>query len=337
MEPATPRWVDAAAGGDPRELRAGRLVGLLPPAAELDAATRAELLQGLQRKGSAAGRGPVLVLGVAALGAAAVVVATAALVPGGGSRPRPALEPRHEPAGVHAVLPGSDPRPVLEPVRERRVGGRDGGTVEAHAGQRVEIAVGPAVQRQVEVFAGQAQGASTERADVVSVMAPRPRAVRGQITRRPTVTPASPAPAAAPAERSSLGDEAERLAHVLGELRQGRASEALRWLDRYEHDYPEGTLHFEARLARIDAVLSLGRRDQALTVLERLQLRDRPREQELRVLRGELLAERGRCSAAQTDLDRVSELGGDRPGPLMQRAHRARTACSARRAPDAGQ
>ncbi len=80
----------------------------------------------------------------------------------------------------------------------------------------------------------------------------------------------------------------------------------------------------EATLLRVDALMALGKRELALSVLDRLSLDDRPRGQELQLLRGELRAESARCSEAIHDF--TVALGGAR-GPLEERALYGRATC----------
>ena len=100
--------------------------------------------------------------------------------------------------------------------------------------------------------------------------------------------------------------ESRLLADALTALRQRRDPElALRALDDYERRFPAGALAPEAAAARIDALLALGRRAQALARLETLPLERLPRGTELRVLRGELRAGRGALGAALDDFTAV--------------------------------
>jgi hypothetical protein len=99
-------------------------------------------------------------------------------------------------------------------------------------------------------------------------------------------------------------------------------------LDRYLLRYPAGALSREARVARVDALLLLGRSTDALAALEALPLDPYGRSIELQVIRGELRAGSS-CARAEEDfsavLVRVPE------GPLAERALYGRAVCRVKR------
>jgi TolA-binding protein len=108
-------------------------------------------------------------------------------------------------------------------------------------------------------------------------------------------------------------------------LRQRRdADGALAALDAYDARFPRGTLRREAEGARVDALLLLGRDAEALALLRRLALAPQGRDQELRVIRGELEAGAS-PAAAVDDFDRV--LDEAPPAALAERALYGRAAC----------
>jgi len=116
--------------------------------------------------------------------------------------------------------------------------------------------------------------------------------------------PVRPVPALAPAEaeESALAVESRLLGLALRELRQTHdAKQALVRLDEYAARFPAGLLNEEAQAARVDALLLLGRRAEALTLLEKTTFTRLPRGGELTVLRGELRAASGRCGDALRD------------------------------------
>jgi len=129
-------------------------------------------------------------------------------------------------------------------------------------------------------------------------------------------------------ESSALAGETPLLGEALTRLRQQRdASGALKVLDIYRARYPDGTLKREAEGARIDALLLLGRRGDALTELRHLELAPQGRDQELRLIRAELAAAND-CAGAMTDFDRVlAEQVSDR---LAERALHGRAVCRSR-------
>ena len=129
------------------------------------------------------------------------------------------------------------------------------------------------------------------------------------------------------------GDQ-QLIATALLQLRHdGDAAAALRSLDDYERRYPGGLLAVEAALARVDALLALGRADEALTVLDGVSFTGSVRAEELQTLRGELRAARSRCADAVSDFDVVIARG--RPD-LQERALFGRAGCRARLGDDSG-
>jgi hypothetical protein len=78
-------------------------------------------------------------------------------------------------------------------------------------------------------------------------------------------------------------------------------------------------------VARAEILLTLGRRDQALSVLDRLALAGLPRARELKTLRGTLRAQAGRCREARVDLSAVMAITP--ADDLSKRAARALATC----------
>jgi tetratricopeptide (TPR) repeat protein len=168
---------------------------------------------------------------------------------------------------------------------------------------------------------------------VVPEEAPAPAPVRAQAhaprARAAVTRPVAEAPAVQERE-SPIVAESRLLADALTALRQRRdPQQALRSLDAYERRFPEGALALEAAAARIDALLALGRRGQALDGLEALPLARVPRGAELRVLRGELRAGRGRLDEAADDFTAVLS-AGDAPAAVIERALYGRGSCRSR-------
>ena len=114
---------------------------------------------------------------------------------------------------------------------------------------------------------------------------------------RPLTEPLSAPVADAP-------DEARLVARAFRHLRsEGDAVAALAALDERERQFGAGALGTEAALARAEALLLLGRTDDALPIL--VALRD-PRTgltPDVRVARAELLARARRCAEAVADFD----------------------------------
>ena len=105
------------------------------------------------------------------------------------------------------------------------------------------------------------------------------------------------------------------------------AAGALTALDAYLGHYPHGVLHREARLARLDALLSLKRTDEALAELETLPLDSGRRSAELQVVRAELRAKTN-CLRAEEDFSEALTHSPDTA--LLERILYGRGACRAK-------
>lgn len=130
------------------------------------------------------------------------------------------------------------------------------------------------------------------------VAAPEPQAS--------AVFPAAPAPV----QSSRLGLEAASLEAALKALRGGGADHAqrgLKALDQHLRDFPGGSLELEARVARVDALLVLGRRQEARRELSALPIESVGRKHELRLIRAELRADDD-CRAALSDFQVLVDL-----------------------------
>ena len=137
-------------------------------------------------------------------------------------------------------------------------------------------------------------------------------------------------------QSSPLGLEAASLEGALTALRGGgaaRATQALRQLDQHLREFPQGTLELEARVARVDALLVLGRRDDARRELSTLPIERVGRKNELRLIRAELRADQA-CGAALSDFKVLVEQA--LPAAFAERALFGRAACLLRLGDDAG-
>lgn len=137
--------------------------------------------------------------------------------------------------------------------------------------------------------------------------------------------PAASPPALAVAPKPSSG-EARSLAEALSRWRRGGDAEAaLGLLGVHDRRYPHGSFAVESKVARAEILLAIGRRDEALTVLDSLSLTGLPRGRELRLIRGELRVRAGRCRDGRADLSDV--LAGTTGDELARRASLALAAC----------
>ncbi len=121
--------------------------------------------------------------------------------------------------------------------------------------------------------------------------------------------------------------EPRLLADALAGLHaEGDAKGALALLAEHRRRFPNGALRSEARVAEVEALLSLDRRSEALRVLDSLVIERLPRGAELGVLRAELRAQAGRCADAIADFDRCATT--PRCGPQSEeRAIFGRASC----------
>lgn len=130
--------------------------------------------------------------------------------------------------------------------------------------------------------------------------------VRELAPMRPPLVASTPPIAPPPAARGSaplpaVSDEVHELDQAMGYLRRDHNPvAALATLDHYLARHPQGTLHQEARQARIDALLMLGRNQEALTALEATSFDPGLRSTEFLVVRAELRATRD-CRRAEQD------------------------------------
>jgi TolA-binding protein len=137
---------------------------------------------------------------------------------------------------------------------------------------------------------------------------------------------ADSAPAPTPSASSSqLGLEAESLRAALSALRAGGAAEsALQKIDQHLKAFPGGALELEARVARVDALLALGRRQEAKRDLLGLPIENVGRNRELRLIRAELRADDD-CRAALSDFQVL--VNQALPAAQAERALFGRGAC----------
>jgi hypothetical protein len=130
---------------------------------------------------------------------------------------------------------------------------------------------------------------------------------------------------------AGLTEESRMLHAALEQMNvRGDATSALAQLDSYRTSYPTGVLSREADVARVDALLRLGREADALALLDGAAhegFAGYPRPGQLRVLRGELLARLGRCGEAIPIF--TSALADPQAGQSAERALYGRAHCRA--------
>lgn len=175
----------------------------------------------------------------------------------------------------HAPAPVDEPLPAAGKPR--------------HVGARHEAPPAPEVLPDPEV------AAEAPPAPAPPALPPSLKAARVPVPDlRPLVEP-PPVPAA------DAPDEARLVARAFRHLRsEGDAKAALAALDERDHLFGAGALATEAALARAEALLLLGRTDDALPILVGLRT---GLTRDVRVARAELLAKAKRCSEAMADFD----------------------------------
>lgn len=151
---------------------------------------------------------------------------------------------------------------------------------------------------------------------------PRPaRPLAPSIGLSPAPEPAAPTPTAAPVGDASLLAESQLLGQALQRLhREHDPRGALTVLDAYRTQFQDGRLRDEAQAARVDALIQLDRRDDALQILDGAALPRLARGNELRLLRGELRAHAGRCREALGDFSATWQAEQSRDSENGQRA-----------------
>ena len=131
-------------------------------------------------------------------------------------------------------------------------------------------------------------------------------AVRVAILTAPTPPAPSDAPEVAPepVAPSAIAVEQALLGQAVRLLRDGHdARTALALLAQHAERFPKGALSAEETMLRIEALLALGQRGEALSVLDRASLAALPNRDEQLVVRGELRAANQRWREAEQDFD----------------------------------
>lgn len=289
--PIKSRLVELAANGDETAAQAGKLLGKLPSPPPLSDAAFARIEGKLLAAGSAGGAAATSLLRWIGIGVTvAAVSGTAYLVT---KPPARSLQP-------------VSPSTIVAPLTVSR----------------------PALEVNVSALAGEPRAELAEEPAPAALRPSTTRAVRRKVAAPVVaVSPATPtAIAPAPVEESSLAVESKLLGQALHDLHQKHdANAALASLVAYEARFPHGLLGEEAQAARVDALIALSRRSDALLLLDRVTFTRLARGGELRAVRGELRAASGRCREASADF--AWALGHQPTTATTERALFGRAAC----------
>jgi hypothetical protein len=190
----------------------------------------------------------------------------------------------------------------------------------------------PGESPAAEVAGPPATGAEPEELDdpvpasVEQPLAPRKVALADPSRLRgPRPAPVSPIRIVPPAA-ATITEEARLLGSALQRLRNDHDPlAALAILDEHANRFPDSALAPEADLTRVDAMLALDQRPQALAILDRLGISTTTRGRELAVVRGELRVGAKRYAEAISDFSRT--LDGAVGDSLDERALHGRIAC----------
>lgn len=322
---APARWLSAPASGDGPTERLAALIRAGEPPSGLTSASRARIWARLaQRRPAMFERRNLLGL---RWGVAAAVLLTSGGVIGAVTAHRwwPSVAPE-----IDELPAGDGARPVRRARGSRRAHGEPApAATTAEAMVAAETAPAPIANPPPPVAPVSAPMVEKPARRSLHLALATPRPVPEPAPQPPPGLTPPPAPT-----QSTLAAETQLLQQAVTLLRQrGDGARALAALDTYDERFPRGTLRREADGARVDALLLLGRDDEALAVLRTLTLRPQGRDQELRVIRGELLAP-GRCARAVADFDAV--LAQSPPPALAERALYGRAACRLRQRDTAG-
>lgn len=135
---------------------------------------------------------------------------------------------------------------------------------------------------------------------------------------------------APPPGPSQLARESRLLASAIAKLRQQNDPEqALAILDQHRAEFGPAALAPEATATRIEALLRLGRNQEALALLDAQALTAKGVGREMLVARAELRADRGRFLAALRDFDLLLSASDSRDG-ITERARFGRATCRAK-------
>jgi tetratricopeptide (TPR) repeat protein len=177
---------------------------------------------------------------------------------------------------------------------------------------------------KVETLAVSARTIQTHASDSVATREPVSESIQKPPISAP-VTPIRVGVNPVRAKSTSIG-EASMLASAFRELEvQHNPEGVLRILDELASRFPNPQLPNEAMLGRVSALTALGRRAEALNILERQPPWQRDSQRSIAAARGELRAHSENCVGANSDFGFVlqKELRDD----LSQRALKGRAHC----------
>lgn len=200
----------------------------------------------------------------------------------------------------------------------------------------------PAVRAPAGPSAALVSGASsptrpgTASAGTVVPTRTRRHASLASVETAPAPLNTSPTPPSSTAVRSADGEVL--LGEALRRLRNDRdPAAALRAIDEHAASHPRSALAEERATLRIEALLALGRAQEALAVLDTRALETMPRTTERFLLRAELRLRFGRPHEAASDFARVLELiGAESLSEIAERALWGRAASRLRSGDRAG-
>jgi tetratricopeptide (TPR) repeat protein len=139
----------------------------------------------------------------------------------------------------------------------------------------------------------------------------------------------TPQPSASSEVALSANPEATLLLEALKRLRRDNdAAGALSLLNSHSVSFPSGAMKREVTVAKVEALMVLKQRTEALTLLKSEDLDDLPKGAELRVLRGELSGALGHCRDALVDFEPT--LSSAASATLKSRALFGRASCRSR-------
>jgi len=276
------RLTDLADGSDSTTARAGRLLKKLPQPSQLSDAALARIETRLLTSAAPSAplaSGAASVLRWLGLGAAAAVLVAAVIVGWRLSRP---------PGPASLAL--SAPKTAAEPAK-------------APAASPKELEVPPASQLPPPApQPAAAEKLSKSRGSASRSGGSRKGAIQRALPVETVASLAGRADSLAQPSESGLLAESRLLGQALHQLHQEHAAQAaLDSLSTYETRFPHGLLGEEAQAARVDALMALERRDEALALLDRATFARLARGGELRAVRGELRVASRRCREAIDD------------------------------------